>query len=211
MTKLTSDIESTKLPQRLVLASASPRRLDLLAQIGIVPDAIQPADLDETPLQNEQPRPLASRLAVQKCLAVSSVLENKAFVLAADTVVGVGRRILPKTETADEARACLRLLSGRSHRVFTGVSVVAPDGRQATSTIETRVTFKRLSAQECDAYINSGEWRGIAGGYAIQGLAGAYVTHISGSYTSIVGLPLYEVRNMLQGLGYFKFTKGEMT
>lgn len=203
MTKITSDIESTKLPHRLVLASASPRRLDLLAQIGITPDAIQPADLDETPLLNEQPRPLASRLAAQKCLAVASLLQSKAFVLAADTVVGVGRRILPKTETEDEAHACLKLLSGRSHRVFTGVSVIAPDGKQSTSTIETRVTFKRLTQVECETYIRSEEWRGIAGGYAIQGLAGAYVTHISGSYTSIVGLPLYEVRNMLQGLGYF--------
>ncbi|MFC7290393.1 Maf family nucleotide pyrophosphatase [Hirschia litorea] len=203
MTKQTSDIEAKKLPQRLVLASASPRRLDLLAQIGITPDAIEPADLDETPFPRELPRPLASRLAAQKCLAVASKFPNKAYILAADTVVGVGRRILPKTETAEEARECLRLLSGRSHRVYTGISAIAPDGKQSTSTIETRVTFKRLTQLECDAYIRSGEWRGIAGGYAIQGLAGAYVTHISGSYTSIVGLPLYEVRNVLQGLGYF--------
>ncbi|GGG91779.1 Maf-like protein [Glycocaulis albus] len=185
---------------RLVLASASPRRRDLLAGIGFPPDAIAPADIDESEQPGELPRDLAQRLTRAK-LAAATGHEN-AYVLASDTVVGVGRRILPKTETEDEARACLSLLSGRNHRVFTGVAVRAPDGRVASRLSMTRVAVKRLSAQEVDEYIESGEWQGKAGGYGIQGRFGAHIIQITGSYTGVMGLPVYETRQLLVGLGY---------
>ncbi len=184
---------------RLVLASASPRRLDLLTQIGAPPDHIAPAEIDESERPGELPRALALRLAEGK-LAAS--VHQGAFVLASDTVVGVGRRVLPKTETRDEAEACLRLMSGRNHRVFTGIAVRAPDGRESSRVVETRIAFKRLSEAEIASYLDSGEWQGKAGGYGIQGRAAAYVVKMIGSYTAVVGLPVYETRQMLVGLGY---------
>jgi len=183
----------------LVLASASPRRRDLLIQIGAEPDRIAPADIDETERPGETPRALALRLAKDKLAATR---HDGAYVVASDTVVGVGRRILPKTETREEAEACLRLLSGRNHRVFTGVAVRAPDGRQAARVVQTRIAMKPLSEDEIAAYLDSGEWRGKAGGYGVQGRAAAYVIHMIGSYTGVVGLPVYETRQMLTGLGY---------
>jgi septum formation protein len=186
---------------KLVLASASPRRLALLEQIGIRPDAVRAAGLDEAPLKGELPRLHAARLAREKAQAVAS-LEPGAFVLAADTVVACGRRILPKTESEAEARACLALLSGRAHRVYTAVALVAPDGRLRERMSETRVAFKRLSDAECEAYIALGEWRGKAGGYAIQGHAGVFVRLLTGSYSGVVGLPLHETASLLQGAGF---------
>ncbi|MEO0960849.1 MAG: Maf family nucleotide pyrophosphatase [Pseudomonadota bacterium] len=186
---------------KLVLASASPRRLDLLAQAGIVPDSVDPADIDETPAKTELPRPHALRLARDKAHAVAA-RHPDAFVLAADTVVGVGRRILPKTEDETSARQCLALLSGRAHRVFTGVCLVAPDGRVSAQVVEARVHVKRLSDMELSTYLASGEWQGKAGGYAIQGRASAFIPSITGSYTAIVGLPLAETVKMLTGAGY---------
>lgn len=190
---------------RLVLASASPRRLDLLAQAGIIPDAVDPANIDETPAKTELPRPHALRLARDKA-AATAVRHPDAFVLAADTVVGVGRRILPKTEDEASARQCLELLSGRAHRVFTGVCLVAPGGGVSAQVVEARVQVKRLSEPEMAAYLSSGEWQGKAGGYAIQGRASAFIPSISGSYTAIVGLPLAETVNMLTGAGYVAST-----
>jgi septum formation protein len=186
---------------RLVLASASPRRLDLLRQVGIEPDQIDPADTDETEQQGETPRRLAVRLAKAKADSVAQ-RQADAFVLSADTVVALGRRVLPKAETEAQARACLTLLSGRGHRVYTGLCVIAPDGRVAERLVETRLTFKRLSALEIDTYIASGEWHGKAGGYGIQGRAGGFVLDLQGSYPSVVGLPLYETLCLLEGLGY---------
>jgi septum formation protein len=191
---------------RLVLASSSARRLALLRQIGMDPDGLAPADLDETPLQNETPRKLALRLAVEKAVAGAKMEENQnrpgAFILAADTVVAVGRRILPKCETTDEAEDCLRLLSGRQHRVWTGVCLITPKGGERTRLSETRVRFKRISGQEMKAYLASGEWRGKAGGYAAQGLAGAFIVKMVGSYSGVVGLPLHEAMSLLNGEGY---------
>jgi septum formation protein len=192
---------------KLVLASASPRRLALLQQIGIEPDHLLPADLDETPQRNELPRVLAQRLAREKAEA-SAALAHKdaqfagAFVLAADTVVAVGRRILPKCEVSDEAQQCLALLSGRAHRVYTGVALVTPKGAVRQRVVESRLRFKRLSDSEIAAYISSREWHGKAGGYAIQGLAGAFVVNLIGSYTGVVGLPLYETASLLAGEGF---------
>lgn len=180
---------------RLVLASASPRRLQLLAQIGVTPDQVISTDIDETPLKGETPRLLALRLARGKAEAARV---DDAIVLAADTVVAVGRRILPKAETEAEARDCLALLSGRTHRVYTGVAVKSASGLR-DRLVETRVTFKRLSELEIETYIASGEWKGKAGGYGVQGLAARYITNIIGSYSSIVGLPLYETANLLEG------------
>ncbi|MEY3260820.1 MAG: septum formation protein Maf [Pseudomonadota bacterium] len=185
----------------LVLASASPRRLDLLRQVGIAPDRIDPADIDETPLAKETPRLLALRLARGKAMAAAS-RNAGAFVIGADTVVAVGRRVLPKAETEAQARHCLGLLSGRGHRVMTGLCVLAPDGRRAERLVETRLTFKRLSKDEVETYIASGEWQGKAGGYAIQGRAGGFVIELQGSYPSVVGLPLYETLCLLEGLGF---------
>lgn len=190
----------------LVLASASPRRLALLESVGLTPDRVLAAEIDETPLPKETPRALAVRLARQKAETARALGDfeecGAPYIVAADTVVAVGRRILPKAETVDEAAACLKLISGRGHRVYSGVCVAAPDGRLGTRLVETRVKLKRLSDIEMRAYLASGEWRGKAGGYAIQGLAGAFVTGIVGSYTGVVGLPVYETVQLLTGLGY---------
>ncbi|WBQ13512.1 Maf family nucleotide pyrophosphatase [Hyphomonadaceae bacterium BL14] len=183
----------------LVLASASPRRRDLLAQIGATPDRIAPADIDESARPGELPRALALRLAEGK-LAASD--HPGCYVLASDTVVAVGRRILPKAQSREEAETCLRLLSGRNHRVFTGVAVRAPDGKTASRVSETRLKMKPLSEPEIAAYLDSGEWDGKAGGYGIQGRAGAFVIALTGSYTGVMGLPVYETRQLLTGLGY---------
>ncbi len=185
----------------LVLASASPRRRKLLAQAGVTADAIDPRDIDETPLKGETPRLAALRLAVEKAQAAAGDHPG-AFVLAADTVVAVGRRMLGKPSTDGEARAMLGLLSGRGHRVFTAVYLISPDRRAASRVSETRVKFKRLAAADLEALLASGEWRGAAGGYRIQGLAGACVISLIGSYTGVVGLPLYETVGLLTGLGY---------
>lgn len=185
----------------LILASASPRRAELLAGIGITPDRIVPADLDETPGKSELPRPYARRMATEKARKIAAQ-HPEAFVLAADTVVACGRRILPKTETEAQARACLSLLSGRRHRVFTGMALVSPDGRLSEALSESVVTFKRLSEADIRDYLNSGEWSGKAGGYAIQGRAGALVKTLRGSYTGVVGLDLYSVAGLLRGAGY---------
>lgn len=184
-----------------MLASASPRRLDLLRQIGVAPDAVIGAELDETPKRDETPRQLAIRLAAEKAARVAEA-EPGAYVLAADTVVALGRRVLPKVEDEAEGRRCLELLSGRAHRVLTGVAVVAPGGRRAERLVETRVYFKRLGPDEVRRYLETGEGQGKAGGYAIQGHAGAFVTALQGSYSSVVGLPLYETMNLLTGLGF---------
>ena len=182
----------------LILASASPRRRVLLEQLGIVPDDIRPADIDETPSPNELPRPHALRLAVEKAAAIS----DPGYVLAADTVVGVGRRILPKAESRDQALHCLDLLSGRAHQVHTAVCVRAPSGTTASRIVTTRVSFKRLSQPEVNTYLECEEWNGKAGGYAIQGRAGAFVKRLNGSYSAVVGLPLYETASLLAGIGW---------
>jgi septum formation protein len=192
---------------RLVLASASPRRLQLLGQVGIEPDKLLPAEIDETPLRKELPRALAKRLALTKAQTSRHTAERdpelaNAFVLAADTVVAVGRRILPNPEFTDEAAACLRLLSGRGHRVYGGICLITPKGRVRTRVVETRLRFKRLSREEIEAYLASGEWENKAGGYAIQGRAGAFVTRLVGSYTNVVGLSLAETMALLAGDGY---------
>ena len=183
-----------------MLASASPRRLDLLRQIGVEPDRIDPADIDETARPNETPRLLALRLAMDKAAVVAGRVPGM-YVLGADTVVTLGRRVLPKAQTEADARHCLGLLSGRAHRVLTGVAVIAPDGRRASRLSETRLHFKRLTRSEIDAYVAGGEWMGKAGGYGVQGEAGAFVMALQGSYSGVVGLPLYETRCLLQGLG----------
>jgi septum formation protein len=187
----------------LVLASGSPRRVDLLARIGIVPDRILPSDIDETPLKDELPRLLASRLSRAKAAAVVPMAPG-CLVLAADTVVGVGRRVLPKAETEAEARACLAMLSGRRHRVHTGVALAVPDGRVLTRLVESIVTFQRLTQQQIDAYIAGGEWRGKAGGYALHQSAEAFVRFLSGSHSNVVGLPLYETAQLLRGVGWLR-------
>ena len=185
---------------RLVLASASQRRLDLLRQIGLTPDVVDAAELDESPLFDETPRRLALRLACAKASLVAARRPGD-FVLAADTVVAVGRRVLPKAETAEEVQDCLRLLSGRAHRVLTGVAAAGPDRRIVSRLVESRVHFKRLNDHEVEAYIASEEGIGKAGGYAIQGRAGAFVMSLQGSYSGVVGLPLYESLGLLRGLG----------
>ena len=186
---------------RLILASRSPRRRELLAQIAITPDLIEPADIDEAPDPRELPADHAARLAAAKAEAVAERFPDD-FVLAADTVVAVGRRILPKAVDAATARACLQRLSGRRHRVLGGICVAAPDGRRARRLVTTMVRFKRLSAAEIDAYVTAGEWRGKAGGYAIQGRAAALVAAINGSYSNVVGLALAETQALLTGLGW---------
>ena len=196
----------TSRPQ-LVLASGSPRRLQLLQQAGIEPDQLSPVNADETPQKGEAPRSLAKRLAREKAelalqnAARSPELQN-AFILTADTVVALGRRVLPKAEMMDQASMCLRLLSGRSHRVYTGLTLVTPKGAMRHRLVESRVRFKRLSREEMEAYLASGEWRGKAGGYAIQGLAGSFVVRLIGSYSNVMGLPLYETVALLTGEGY---------
>jgi septum formation protein len=185
----------------LILASASPRRLELLKQLGIAPDRVAPADIDESPLKLELPAPYAKRIASEKAKKIAT--ENPgAIILAADTVVGVGRRILPKTEAEGEARQCLELMSGRRHNVITGVSIVDAAGKQKTKLVVSVVKFKRLSESEIAHYIKTGEWKGKAGGYAIQGHAAALIPFISGSYSNIVGLPLFETHAMLKDAGY---------
>jgi septum formation protein len=185
----------------LILASASSRRLELLSQIGIRPDIVVPAEIDETPLRGELPVAYARRVAAAKATAVAE-RHPGAFVLAADTVVACGRRILPKAEDEAAARACLTLLSGRRHRVLGAVELVAPDGKRSRRLVTTVVRFNRLTAEEIAGYVASGEWRGKAGGYAIQGRAAAFVPAVMGSYSNVVGLPLAETSTMLRGLGY---------
>lgn len=193
-------------PQKLVLASGSVRRIELLQQAGIEPDRLMPADIDERPEKAEHPRSLAKRLSRTKAERAVAILRREGaegvYVLAADTVVAVGRRILPKAELPDEAMNCLRLLSGRAHRVYSGVCLITPEGKTRQRLVETRVRFKRLSREEMEAYIASGEWRGKAGGYAIQGLAGALVVKLVGSYSNVVGLPLYETVGLLAAEGF---------
>jgi septum formation protein len=188
-------------PPPLVLASASPRRLELLRRIGLEPDVIEPARIDETPRPRELPAHYARRMAREKAAAVAP-RHAGAFVVAADTVVAVGRRILPKPEDEAAARGCLELLSGRRHRVLGGVVVVAADGRRAERLVTTAVLVKRLHPGEIEAYIRSGEWRGKAGGYAIQGRAAGFIPSITGSYPNVVGLALAETAALLTGLGY---------
>ena len=185
---------------RFILASASPRRLSLLKQIYITPDDVIPADINEDPIPGELPGPHAVRLASEKCQTIAD-RETGAVILAADTVVGVGRRILPKTETEIEAANCLDLLSGRAHRVFTGIAVYSADKGLQSRVVETRVKLKRLSSSEKNFYLKSGEWHGKAGGYGIQGYAESFIQSLSGSYSNVVGLPLTETRHLLHSHG----------
>jgi septum formation protein len=202
-----SEVTNSSPRPKLVLASSSPRRLALLQQGGIEPDALLPADVDETPLKNEGPKDLAKRLARSKAEVARQTARNRedlknSYILSADTVVVAGGRILPKAEVMDEAAGCLRLLSGRAHRVYTSICVVTPKDSIRERLVETRVRFKRLSKEEFERYLASGEWRGKAGGYAIQGLAGTFVVKLVGSYTNVVGLPLYETVALLDGEGF---------
>src|SRR6188474_3622287 len=192
---------------KFVLASGSPRRLSLVNQIGIEPDALRPADIDEIPLKGELPRACANRLARAKAEAALAAVRldeelRGSYIIAADTVVAVGRRTMPKAELLEDAAACLRMLSGRNHRVYTGICLVTPKEAFRQRLVETRVRFKRLSNEDLEAYLASGEWRGKAGGYAIQGLAGTFVVKMVGSYSNVVGLPLYETLSLLSGEGY---------
>lgn len=192
---------------KFVLASGSPRRLALVNQAGIEPDALKPSDVDETPKRGEIPRAYANRLAKEKAqVALDNVrLDDElrgAYILAADTVVAVGRRILPKAELLDEAQQCLRLLSGRNHRVYTSICLVTPKESFRQRLVETRVRFKRLTSEDIESYLACGEWRGKAGGYAAQGIAGTFIVKLVGSYSNVVGLPLYETMNLLGGEGY---------
>ena len=192
---------------KLVLASGSPRRLMLLAQVGIKPDALRPVSIDESPRKGEMPRGIVQRLARKKAETARDQIANDrdiadAYVIAADTIVAVGRRILMKPQYMEEAVASLQLLSGRTHRVLTGLCLITPDDRMRMKIVDTRVRFKHLSRPEIEAYIASREWRDKAGGYAIQGLAGCFVRRLIGSYTNVVGLPLTEVVTMLMGEGF---------
>jgi septum formation protein len=192
---------------KLILASASPRRLALLERVGLKPDLLNPADVDETPLRGETPRRLALRLAEAKAVKAKQSpqvreLEPGTFVIGADTVVGIGRRILPKANTREEAEDCLTLLSGRSHWVYSAVALIGPDGRAITRCNETKVRFKRMAREDVETYLDSGEWRGKAGGYAIQGRAEAFVRYLQGSHSAVIGLPLHETISLLQGAGY---------
>lgn len=192
---------------KLVLASGSPRRVDLLAQAGIEADRLLPANIDETPRSAEHPRSLARRLALSKAQKAYSILKtegvsDESYVLAADTVVSIGRRLMPKAEMLDEAAQSLRFLSGRAHRVYTGIALITPRGRARVRVVDTKVRFKRISGEEMEAYLGSGEWRGKAGGYGIQGLAGTFVVKLVGSYSNVVGLPLYETVKLLTDEGY---------
>ena len=183
-----------------MLASASPRRVDLLAQINVTPSRIIAANIDETPRPREVPRALAKRLAFDKAAAIAAQ-EPDGLILAADTVVSVGRRILPKTENAEEARACLQLMSGRGHRVHSGICLMQ-GGRHWRRVVTSRVQMRRLGGEDIEAYLATGEWQGKAGGYAIQGQAAAFISQITGSYSNIVGLPLFETANLLQAAGF---------
>jgi septum formation protein len=201
----------------LILASGSPRRVELLAQVGIEPARLMPMDLDETPRRGEHPRSLAWRLSAEKARAAALALKDPAFrgpaltegdglgkpyLLAADTVVSVGRRILQKPESLGDATAALTLLSGRSHRVYTGICLIAPDGSLRQKVVDTKVRFRRLTSHDIESYLASGQWRGKAGGYAIQGIAGSFVVKLVGSYTNVVGLPLTETVALLSGEGF---------
>ena len=186
---------------RLVLGSASPRRLQLLAQVGVTPDLVDPADIDETVRRDETPRLLVKRLAGEKAAAVAA-RHPDAFVLGADTIVAVGTRVLGKPEDEADARRMLKLLSGRSHKVLTGVAVIAPGGRSASRIVESRIAFKRLTPSETESFIASRDWDDAAGGYKIHQRAGAFVTSLQGSFTGVVGLPLYETLALLTGLGW---------
>ncbi len=185
---------------KLILASASPRRLDLLKQIHITPHDIIAADIDETPLKNETPKDCAVRLARAKAKAVH---KEGCFTLGADTLVCMGTRMLPKTETKEEARECLEMLSDRRHHVLGGIALITPEGNELTKFADTVVQFKRLSAAEINEYLDSNEWQGVAGGYAIQGLAASYIKSIRGSYSNVVGLSLYDTMNLLKGNGFW--------
>lgn len=187
----------------LILASASPRRRDLLHQIGVVPDEICPADMDETPLKGELPARYALRMAVSKAETIASSRSGR-FVLAADTVVALGRRILPKAETRQVAGECLDLLSGRRHTVYGGICLILPDGKKAVRVVRTSVIFARLHPADKQKYLDSGEWQGKAGGYAIQGQAALFVREIIGSYSNVVGMGLYETGALLKGAGILK-------
>jgi septum formation protein len=186
-------------PLPLILASSSPRRLMLLQQIGIVPDQVVSPDIDESPIRNELPRPYAERMAAEKAAAAMS---RNHLVLAADTVVSAGRRILPKAEDAAEVRKCLTLLSGRRHRVLTAIVLIAPDGRSTGRLVETAVTFNRLTQAQIERYVALGEGEGKAGGYAINGHAASFIRFLSGSYSGVVGLPLFEAAQLLRGHGW---------
>lgn len=191
---------------KLILASASPRRVELLTQVGISPDAVVPADIDETPLRRERPRPLAERLSLEKACAIAKQYPDD-FILAADTVVSLGIRVLEKPVDGQEAAKFLKQLSGRRHRVIGGFTVITPDGTDVVRSVVTQVRFKRLTDQEIEAYIDGGEWQGKAGGYAIQGAAAAFIPWIGGSYSNVVGLPLTEVIATLNGLGWSETPK----
>lgn len=193
--------------QKLILASGSPRRLDLLNQVGIRPARLMPMDIDETPKKSEHPRSLARRLSTEKAEAAYAAISGdlawrNSYILSADTVVAVGRRILSKTEYMEEASAALHLLSGRGHWVYTSVCLVTPGGQFRQKVVETKVRFKRLSTREIEAYLASDQWRGKAGAYAIQGIAGSFVQKLVGSYSNVVGLPLYETALLLNGEGF---------
>ncbi len=193
--------------QKLILASGSPRRVDLLAQAGIEPDRLLPANVDETPLRAEHPKSMARRLAKAKADKALKMYredggDEDAYILAADTVVSVGRQIMPKADLLDEAAQSLRMLSGRAHKVHTGLCLITPKGKSRLSVVETKVRFKRITRDEMEAYLASGDWRAKAGGYAIQGLAGTFVVKLVGSYSNVVGLPLYETVKLLTDEGF---------
>ncbi|MDH5723076.1 MAG: Maf family nucleotide pyrophosphatase [Alphaproteobacteria bacterium] len=188
--------------KKLVLASASPRRTQLLEQIGIVPNITKPANIDETPLKNETPRDYALRIAKEKAIAVHPEYKDH-FILSADTVVACGRRILPKTETIEQAERCLKLLSGRRHHVYGGICVITDTGKIITRLCDTVVKFKNLTSKDINIYLQSGEWDGKAGGYAIQGLAASYISFLQGSYSNVVGLSLYDTIQILEGNDFF--------
>jgi septum formation protein len=192
---------------KLILASASPRRLDLLEQVGIVPDEIDPADIDETAKHGERPDRLAERLGLEKAQAVAA-RHSGAWILAADTVVACGIRVLPKPDNLEEARKCLKLLSGRRHRVHSGICVIDPTGENHCRRVSASVTFNRLHPNDIETYLQTGEWQGKAGGYAIQGFAARYIRALGGSYSNVVGLPLFETCSLLEGLG-FQFNSGQ--
>ena len=201
-----------KIQRKFVLASASPRRLEPLGQIGITPDQILPADIDESPRKNELPGPYAQRLAKEKafhCTKYFESCETKPFILAADTVVAVGRRILGKPDGQKQAGKFLNLLSGRAHKVMTALHLIGPEGNENAKLVSSRVCFKRLSSRELDFYLALDEWQGKAGGYAIQGHAQRFVAKLSGSYGAIMGLPLFETANMLEGMGFQLYQKTE--
>ena len=191
-----------KKPLELVLASASQRRADLLGQIGVVPDRIVPANIDESPITGELPRQLVSRLSASKAILVSKKYP-RSIILAADTVVACGRRVLSKPENLDQARSFLNLLSGRRHRVISGLAIISPNGNLYKRLVETHVNFKRLTSTELNQYLESGEWEDKAGAYAIQGIAAEFIKSINGSYSNVVGLPLFETAQLLKGLGYY--------